>query len=175
MGTGEKVITCKPNPRVRIRAEVSWLQLLHSPFPSGYSGCWPFFLVSPLWEHLASAAPGNLMPLSVVFWLQENLSFHLMFISSSSSVQPLANVSAQIAEAILPSSTLQFSRSCPWIFTRGTDTEAPVLWLPDAKSRLNGKKTLMLGKTEGRRISGQTENDMVGWHHRLNGREFEQT
>ena len=33
----------------------------------------------------------------------------------------------------------------------------------------------MLGKTEGRRISGQTENDMVGWHHRLNGREFEQT
>ena len=33
----------------------------------------------------------------------------------------------------------------------------------------------MLGKTEVRRISGQTENDMVGWHHQLNGHEFEQT
>ena len=36
------------------------------------------------------------------------------------------------------------------------------------------EKTLMLGKTEGRR-KGPTEDKMVGWHHRLNGREFEQT
>ena len=34
------------------------------------------------------------------------------------------------------------------------------------------EKTLMLGKIEGRRRSGVTENEMVGWHHRLNGREF---
>ena len=34
------------------------------------------------------------------------------------------------------------------------------------------EKILMLGKTEGRRI---TEDEMVGWHHRLNGHEFEQT
>ena len=33
------------------------------------------------------------------------------------------------------------------------------------------EKTLMLGKTEGRR-RGMTENEMVGWHHRLNGHEF---
>ena len=32
----------------------------------------------------------------------------------------------------------------------------------------------MLGKTEGRKKSGGTEDEMVGWHHRLSGHEFEQ-
>ena len=36
------------------------------------------------------------------------------------------------------------------------------------------EKTLMLGKIEGRRRKGTTEDEMVGWHHRLNGLEFEQ-
>ena len=35
------------------------------------------------------------------------------------------------------------------------------------------EKTLMLGKIESWR-KGTTEDEMVGWHHRLNGREFEQ-
>ena len=35
------------------------------------------------------------------------------------------------------------------------------------------EKTLMLGKTEGRRRSGMTEDEMVRWPHRLNGHEFE--
>ena len=35
------------------------------------------------------------------------------------------------------------------------------------------EKTLMLGKTEGRRRRGR-EDEMVGWHHRLSGHEFEQ-
>ena len=34
------------------------------------------------------------------------------------------------------------------------------------------EKTLMLGKVEGRREKGMTEDEMVGWHHQLNGREF---
>ena len=33
------------------------------------------------------------------------------------------------------------------------------------------EKTLMLGKIEGRRRGGVTEDEMVGWHHRLNGHE----
>ena len=37
------------------------------------------------------------------------------------------------------------------------------------------EKTLMLGKVEGRRRMGVTEDEMVGWHHRLNGHKFEQT
>jgi len=37
------------------------------------------------------------------------------------------------------------------------------------------EKTLMLGKIEGRRRRRVTEDEMVGWHHQINGREFEQT
>ena len=36
------------------------------------------------------------------------------------------------------------------------------------------EKTLMLGKIEGRRRKAWTENGMAGWHHQLNGHEFEQ-
>ena len=32
----------------------------------------------------------------------------------------------------------------------------------------------MLGKTEGQEEKGTTEDELVGWHHRLNGHEFEQ-
>ena len=35
------------------------------------------------------------------------------------------------------------------------------------------EKTLTLGKIEGRREKGTIEDEMVGWHHQLNGREFE--
>ena len=36
------------------------------------------------------------------------------------------------------------------------------------------EKTLMLGKSEGRR-KGTTKDEMVGWHHQFKGHEFEQT
>ena len=34
------------------------------------------------------------------------------------------------------------------------------------------EKTLMLGKIRGQNEKGTTEDEMVGWHHRLNGHEF---
>ena len=37
------------------------------------------------------------------------------------------------------------------------------------------EKTLMLGEVEGRRRRGATDDEMVGWHHRLDGHEFEWT
>ena len=37
------------------------------------------------------------------------------------------------------------------------------------------EKTLILEKIEGRRRKRATEDEMVGWHHQLNGHEFEQT
>ena len=37
------------------------------------------------------------------------------------------------------------------------------------------KKTLMLGKTEGKRSIGATENEMIGWYHQINAHESEQT
>ena len=36
------------------------------------------------------------------------------------------------------------------------------------------EETLMLGKTEGKEEKGTTEDETVGWHHQLNGHEFEQ-
>ena len=62
-----------------------------------------------------------------------------------------------------------------WIFTRGTDAEAeaPILWPPDAKSQLI-RKDSDAGKEWRQEHKGMTEDEMVGWHHWLNGHEFEQ-
>ena len=62
----------------------------------------------------------------------------------------------------------------PQIFIRRIEAEAAILWPLDAKSRVTGKD-LMLGKIEGKEKMGTTEDEMVGWHHWLNGHEFEQT
>ena len=61
----------------------------------------------------------------------------------------------------------------PWIFIGRTDTEAPILWPPDAKSWLTGKDP-DAGKDWRQGEKGMTENEMVGWHHQLDGHEFEQ-
>ena len=63
----------------------------------------------------------------------------------------------------------------PWIFIERTDAEAeaPILWPPDAKKQLIGKDP-DAGKDWGQEEKGATEDEMIGWHHRLNGHEFEQ-
>ena len=63
----------------------------------------------------------------------------------------------------------------PWIFIGRTDAEAetPILWSPDVKSQRTGKDP-DAGKDWGQE-KGVTEDEMVGWHHRLNGHELEQT
>ena len=62
-----------------------------------------------------------------------------------------------------------------WIFTGKTDAEAEtlILWSPDAKNWLIGKDP-DAGKDWGQEEKGTTEDEMVGWHHWLNGHEFEQ-
>ena len=62
----------------------------------------------------------------------------------------------------------------PWIFTWRTDAEAPIFWPLDAKSWLIGKDP-DAGKDWRQQEKGMTEDEMVGWHHRLSGHEFEQT
>ena len=61
-----------------------------------------------------------------------------------------------------------------WIFIGRTDAEAetPILWPPDAKSRLIGKDP-DAGKDWRWEEKGMTEDEMVGWHHRCDGHEFE--
>ena len=62
----------------------------------------------------------------------------------------------------------------PWIFIGRTDAEAeaPVFWPPDAKSQLTGKDP-DVGKDWGQNEETK-EDEMVGWHHWLNGHELEQ-
>ena len=63
-----------------------------------------------------------------------------------------------------------------WIFIGRTEAEAeaeaPILKPPDVKSWLIGKDP-DAGKDWGQEEKGMTEDEMVGWHHQLNGHEFE--
>ena len=62
----------------------------------------------------------------------------------------------------------------PWDFFGRNDAKAetPVLWPPHVKSWLIGKDS-DAGKDWGLEEKGMTEDEIVGWHHRLNGHEFE--
>ena len=63
-----------------------------------------------------------------------------------------------------------------WIFIGRTDVEAeaPIPWPTDVKSWLIGKVP-DAGKDRRWEEKGMTEDEMVGWHHWLNGHEFGQT
>ena len=62
-----------------------------------------------------------------------------------------------------------------WIFIRMTDAEAkiPILWPPHVKNWLIGKDP-DAGRDWRQEEKGTAEDEMIGWHHRLNEHEFEQ-
>ena len=62
-----------------------------------------------------------------------------------------------------------------WVFIGRTDAEAepPILWAPDVKIQLIGKYPDG-GKEWRQEEKGTAEDQMVGWHHQFNGKEFEQ-
>ena len=64
----------------------------------------------------------------------------------------------------------------PWDFFGRNDTKAetPVLWPPHGKSWLIGKDS-DAGSDWGQQEKGMTEDEMAGWHHWLDGYEFEWT
>ena len=61
-----------------------------------------------------------------------------------------------------------------WVFFGRNDVKAetPVLWPPHEKSWLIGKDS-DAGRDWGQEEKGTTEDEMAGWHHRLDGHEFE--
>ena len=61
-----------------------------------------------------------------------------------------------------------------WVFIGRTDAKAetPLLWPPHAKSWLIGKDS-NAGRDRGQEEKGMTEDEMAGWHYRLDGHEFE--
>ena len=54
------------------------------------------------------------------------------------------------------------------IFIGRTDAEAPILWLPHMKNQFIGKDH-DAGKDRRQEEKGTIEDEMVGWHHQLNG------
>ena len=64
----------------------------------------------------------------------------------------------------------------PWVFFGRNDAKAetPVLWPPYAMSWLIGQES-DAGRDWGQEEKGTTEDEMAGWHHGLDGREFEWT
>ena len=68
------------------------------------------------------------------------------------------------------------SKDQSWAFIGRPDAEAeiPILWPPHAKSWLIGKDS-DAGRDWGQEEKAKTEDEMAGWHHRLDGHEFEWT
>ena len=65
-----------------------------------------------------------------------------------------------------------------WIFIQRTDAEAgaPILWAPDGKNWLTGKDSdAWKDWRQDEKGTEREEDEMIGWHHRLDGHEFEQT
>ena len=70
--------------------------------------------------------------------------------------------------------TVNPKRNQPWIFIGRTDveTKAPIPWLLDVKSGLI-RKDPDAGQDWRQEEKGMTEDEMVGWHHQVNGHDFE--
>ena len=68
------------------------------------------------------------------------------------------------------------SKDQSWVFIERTGAKAvtPILWLPHVKSGLIGKDS-DVGRDWGQEEKGTIEDEMAGWHHRLDGHEFECT
>ena len=93
-------------------------------------------------------------------WVQKNWCFWTVVLektlespSDSKEIQPVHSKGDQ---------------SCIFIGRTDAKVETPILWPPDAKSWLIGKDS-DAGRDWGQKEKGATEDEMVGWHHRLNG------
>ena len=60
-----------------------------------------------------------------------------------------------------------------WMLRTDAEAETPILWPPDSKNWLTGKDC-DAGKEWRQEEKGTPEDEMVGWHHQLDGHEFEQ-
>ena len=129
-----------------------------------------------------------LMPKGSPQWLLSAVNILLVFWKSKPPVTPLLTsgpstlrshkefgVSVTLLPFINWGRFTKLKGNQPWIYTGRTDAEAeaPILWPSDEKSQPFGKDP-DAGKSWRQEEKGATENEMVGWHHRLNGHEFEQ-
>ena len=92
-------------------------------------------------------------------WVPKNWCFWTVVLKTLESLQPVHSRGDQ-----------------SWVFFGRTDVKAetPVLWPPHVKSWLIGKDS-DAGRDRVQEERGTTEDEMAGWRHRLDGREFEWT
>ena len=169
-----------------LRADPALLTLLFSPLvPLSYQVLCGSLYSSPLFRFSCLLSAGvlhTLLHLQVYSWCTcgERCTPH--------PPTPLPSCTPRIDAFELWYLTLECSLDCKeikpvnpkgnqsWTFIGKTDAEAetPVLWLLDGKNWLTGKDP-EAGKDWRKEEKGMTEDEMVGWHHQLNGHEFEQT
>ena len=98
-------------------------------------------------------------------WVPKNWCFQIMMLETFES--PLN--SKKINKSILKEINSEYSLEGLMM-----KLKLPILWPPDVKSWLNGKKPPDARKDWGQKEKGATENGMVRQYHRLNGHEFEE-
>ena len=106
---------------------------------------------------------------------EKNIKYKILYVCKRGNLLPYRwGLTAQTFENLSNHNRVKGNQ--PWIFIGRTSAEAEVsvLWPPDVKSWLIGKYP-DAGKDWGQEEKGATEDKMVGWHHWLNGHEFEQT
>ena len=123
-----------------------------SVLPNEYSELIPLELISLIWELDCEES-----------WVLKNWCFWTM-VSEKTLESPLDCKEIQ---------TVHPKGDQSWVFIGKTDAEAetPVLWPLDAKSWLTGKDP-DAGRDCGQEEKGTTEDEMAGWHHRLDGHRF---
>ena len=102
-------------------------------------------------------------PTSHFFWVQKNRCFWIVVLEKTLR-SPLDCKEIQ---------SVHSKGDQSWVFIGRTDAEAetPIFWPPDGKSWLIWKDP-DVGKDWRQEEKGTTEDEMVGWHHRLDGHEF---
>ena len=117
----------------------------------------------------------------IVSWLSSNFSISVYKLSAYFSPFPSDSVVFKTNYSVLLRVTWTAKEIQPvhpkgnqsWIYIGRTDAEAetPILWPPDAKNWLMWKDP-GAGKDWRQEEKGETEDEMVGWHHRLSGHEL---
>ena len=168
-GKTEGIKSLRFLPQTHLLAFTALLQVLPVPWRPFPTSIWGKSL------HQTSASPSSYVLKSLILsvldsghkegWVPKNWCFQTVVLKTLES--PLDS------KEIKP---VNPKGNQPCIFTGRTDAEAkaPILWLCDGKSWLIGKDP-DAGKGGGQEEKGVTEDEMVGWHHWLNGCECEQT
>ena len=138
--------------------------VLHTARPQGVPD-----LTRLIWESVTQPHPANQsLHSSCLGLLRFCQIVFLSYFSKSSKVTLFCSVGVFDGVLLKPKG----DRS--WVFFGRTDAEAetPILWPPHTKSCLIGKDS-DAGKDCGQEEKRTTEDELVGWHHRVDGHEFE--